>query len=356
MEIPQTVFPPEVSVEAVESTLLKAGYIVVVDKKGVYQGILIPLDVVRFQHRLIADCLRRRPVIDAEANLEEALVQMQQHHLAVLAVFDQGEYAGVVRQIKVLEYLNEYHRELEQKVIERTSSLQEEIRQRKEMEEHLERSLADKNILLQELHHRVKNNLQVISSLIRLQGEFIDNELVSKTLKDTADRIRALGVVHEQFCRSKNLHRIEVEPYLTQITQELIRAWTNPHRTIHSIIQITCGAVNIDTAVPVGLLVNEMITNSLKHAFVNIPEPAIRIDLREEAERNYCLVYSDNGIGLPAHITFEEPVTLGFQLISALVQQLRGRIEIDRSTGTTYRVHFLSIEKEEKRWGKKQYS
>ncbi|HVP96929.1 PAS domain S-box protein [Methanoregula sp.] len=236
--------------------------------------------------------------------------------------------------------------ELEQKVLSRTRELKEtnesllaEIALRNKAENEIVASLKEKEMLLKEIHHRVKNNMQVISSLLFMQARAQKDEKVKEILKESQDRIKSIALVHEKLYQSRDFDQIDYADYLRKITDHLFESYqVDPGRiTLH--LNAEKAVLHIDKAVPCSLIINEMISNSLKHAFPGERKGVITIDFKKSGE-NYIVTYSDDGIGIPDSVTFDRTESLGMQLIKGLTKQINGSIGLDRTAGTKYTISF----------------
>jgi two-component sensor histidine kinase len=218
---------------------------------------------------------------------------------------------------------------------------QKEIVERKEAEERVKTSLREKESLLQEIHHRVKNNLQIISSLLSLQSRRTADPAILEILSDSQGRVRSMALVHEKLYQSPDLAQVDFGEYIRSLGQYLLRSYGGV-RT--GVLRLTVDAsdalLDIDTAIPCGLMVNELITNSLKHAYPSGQGGKIRVALCPDGAGQLTLTVSDDGIGLPDDVDFRNSPSLGLQLVNSLVMQLDGTIELDRRGGTTFRVAF----------------
>lgn len=215
------------------------------------------------------------------------------------------------------------------------------ITERKETEERIRTSLKEKEILLKEIHHRVKNNFQIIISLINLQSNSIKDAFLLKLFNDATRRIRAMALVHEKLYQTGDLSKIDFTSYLKTIVEELQGGFMGGAGRPACTIEADEIHLGIDQAIPCGLIVNELITNALKYAFPNNDDNGvIRICLRHGPGDMISIIVSDNGIGLPAAIDIPAISTLGLQLVNVLVQQIHGTLAIDRSSGTTWTISF----------------
>lgn len=214
--------------------------------------------------------------------------------------------------------------------------------ERQVAEERLHSSLKEKEVLLQEIHHRVKNNMQIIQSLLYLQANALRGQIDPIALdgfKQSQGRIKSMAIVHDRLYRSKDLASIDFEDYLKVLIPSLISSYGVAEK-IETEITTENVRFGIDTAVPCGLIVNELVTNSLQHAFPDARPGKIRVDLRQIAGRRFELTVSDNGIGFPDDINGLEGGTLGLQLVSDLVGQLAGQVKLARNQGTRFSITF----------------
>jgi two-component sensor histidine kinase len=217
----------------------------------------------------------------------------------------------------------------------------------REHSESLQNSLSEKEVLLKEIHHRVKNNLQVISSLLYLNSKKIKDKGAQDMFKESQNRVKSIALVHERLYQSKDLGKIDFKEYVTRLTDDLFRSYAVNQSIIKLIISIKQIFISIDTAVPCGLIINEIISNSLKYAFPDAEELnkncEIRIEFERDDKNNSLLSISDNGIGLPEGIDLKKTKSLGLQLVDTLIDQLEGTLEIDLSTGTKFKFKFKDI-------------
>lgn len=222
------------------------------------------------------------------------------------------------------------------------------ITQRKAAEKRIHTSLREKEILLQEVHHRVKNNLQVISSLLSLQSRGIDNEPTRQHFQEIRQRVQTIALIHEQLYMSENLSAINFPDYLRQLAAHLFHNYQASSRRIKLDTHFAPVELPIDAAVLCGLILNELLSNALKHAFPDGRDGRVRIELSpKDSGGRVTLSVSDDGAGLPPEVGFRNAQTLGLRLVRSLVQQLRGEAEVGRSGGTRISVSFDPDDSEE---------
>lgn len=215
------------------------------------------------------------------------------------------------------------------------------ITDRRKAEEQIKNSLREKEALLKEIHHRVKNNLQVTSSLLRLQSGYIQDPKTLEMFTDSQNRIRSMALVHEKLYKSSDLSRINFSDYVDDLAQLLLRSFgVNPKQINLKVLKQPV-FISVETAVPCGLIVNELLSNSIKHAFPNgqIGQIIIKVDAHDNGEIE--IEVSDDGIGLPKNFSFEDTDTLGLQLVRTLVSQINGRIQFNNSKGVSVAIFFV---------------
>ena len=222
--------------------------------------------------------------------------------------------------------------------------VQSELAERKRAEEEIIASLKEKDILLKEVHHRVKNNLQTISSLLRLQCDYIKDEKTLALFNESQSRIRSMALIHEKLYQSKDLFRIDFAEYIRELAANLLRSYSASSQPITLRINAQDIWLNIDTAIPCGLIINELFLNSLKHAFTpTIQKPEIFIEIHSSHVDEFTLIIGDNGVGLPQDLDFRNTESLGLQLVCTFTEQLEGTINLDNSKGTTFIIEFYEL-------------
>jgi two-component sensor histidine kinase len=202
-------------------------------------------------------------------------------------------------------------------------------------------SKEEKEVLLQEIHHRVKNNMQIISSLIRLQSNQSEEKEIRDIFTVTQHRINSMALVHEQLYKAKNFEKLELSGYLTELVNHLVDSYQST-ASIERKISIEESRIDIDTIIPIGLIVNEVISNSLKHAFLEQETGCISVNFYQVDEKNYVLELEDNGNGCAEQADLDSE-SLGTELINSLVQQIDGTLKLDRSQGYHYTINIPKL-------------
>ncbi|MEQ1859420.1 MAG: histidine kinase dimerization/phosphoacceptor domain -containing protein [Chthoniobacteraceae bacterium] len=214
------------------------------------------------------------------------------------------------------------------------------ITERKAAEEKLKASLEEKKVLLHEIHHRVKNNLQFIISLLRLQGGESSDPALREMLDETRSRVHAMALVHEKLYRADDLSRLDYGSYLRELIAALARGMRERVAKVEFAISSEAVGLQASAAVPVGLVVNELVSNSLKHAFRDGRDGRIEVNLRGSPEHGYALAVRDNGVGAPGEFDPAATRSMGWRLVEMLVRQLDGTIAMTREGGTEFAIHF----------------
>lgn len=245
------------------------------------------------------------------------------------------------------EALRRHKMQLEELVAERTSELrqaneqlQAEIAERRQIEAQLRDSLHEKEVLLQEVHHRVKNNLQVVSSLLNLQAGTVSDPGALDVLQDSQRRVRSMALIHEKLYRSKNLAEIDFGDYIRDLVTALLRAQINGQATVNCHVEAAPVFLPLGVAMPCGLILNELVSNALKHAFPNRRHGDVYVSLSEVAGGQVELMVIDDGIGLPEGLDWRNSPSLGLQLVTTLVDQLEGTLKVESNGGTRVAVRF----------------
>ena len=227
------------------------------------------------------------------------------------------------------------------------------ITERKTAEHQIGASLKEKEVLLQEIHHRVKNNLQIISGLLTLQAGQSTGKSLEEVFRDSQDRIRSIALIHEKLYSSHNLSEIAFDDYLCSLVETLFASHKIAAGRITTSYELDRVNFNIEIAMPLGLIVNELVSNALKHAFPGGKRGEIRLELLErpgpapmrvQARRapSYELTVADNGIGLPSGFKPASQKSLGMHLVMMLASQLQAKLKVSRKSGTRFSIRFPS--------------
>ncbi len=219
------------------------------------------------------------------------------------------------------------------------------ITEKRKAEEKIRRSLREKEALLAEIHHRVKNNMQIISSLLSLQSRDIEDERALSLIRNCEDRIKSMSLVHEKLYLAEDLSEIDFHDYMKDLSARLFQVHRVDSRVVRFSSQIKDVLFNIETAIPLGLIINELISNALKHAFPEGGKGNIAVKLTQNKKTEECtLTVKDNGIGFPDKIDYINTETFGLQLVKMLTEQLHGTMELDRNKGTSFKIIFKEQE------------
>ncbi len=309
----------EAAVESMKKT--KVDYLIVEEEDEI-KGVITSNKLVGCPStRLILDCaIEPIGVILEEALLDKALNILEEKKVNFLAILNKEKTPiGVINREIVI------------------SSLYQELK----------KSNKEKELLLYEIHHRCKNNMQVVSSLLRLQSRTIKDKEAVDIFKESQSRIESMALIHEKFYQSQDLTNIDFKEYIEELAGGMIHSYSRDIDKIAVKIDVEGVFMGINSAIPCGLLVNELISNSLKHAFpaaADRPEGKsgeIKVFLRETGENDIELKVSDNGVGIPQGLEFRKSESLGLQLVTTLVEdQLEGEIELNRTAGTEFKIRF----------------
>ncbi len=213
-------------------------------------------------------------------------------------------------------------------------------KKRQEAEEYLKKSLEEKDILLREVHHRVKNNMQIISSILRMQSRNIEDPKLKDILQESQNRIHTMALIHENLYNNESLANIKFANYIKSLTGNIARTYSNQSTIIKFNYQMEDAYLSIDTAIPCGLIINELISNSFKYAFSGSSTGQISIYFKEISDKKYQLIVSDDGIGIPDHVDITKTKSLGMKILHKLVQQIDGILQNDFSNGTKFTITF----------------
>ena len=220
----------------------------------------------------------------------------------------------------------------------------EDISERRLAEDQIKASLDEKEVLLKEIHHRVKNNMQVITSLLSLQSDIIKDQQHADMFRESQERIRAMALIHEKLYRSRDLARVDFNEYIKSLVNGLFRSHGIDTGRIVMKVKVEDVSLGIDHAIPCGLVINELVSNALKYAFPEDRKGEISVTLRSISEDEIELRVSDDGVGIPEDMDIGSTDSLGLELVTILTEdQLEGKINLDRTGGTTFRILFKRL-------------
>jgi len=214
------------------------------------------------------------------------------------------------------------------------------ITKRKLAEDQIKASLQEKVVLLKEIHHRVKNNLQIISSLLNLQSNYIDDPQTLEILQSGQNRVASMALIHEQLYQSEDFAKIDFAEYIQNLAYNLFSSYENSESAISFQMNILDVYLGIDEAIPCGLIINELIFNSLEYAFPKGKKGRIRIDFNSDNDKHYTLIFRDDGIGIPEDLDWKNTDSLGLKLVNVLTNQLGGTLELNKKFGTEFKLTF----------------
>lgn len=233
----------------------------------------------------------------------------------------------------------------------RVVGVKRDITERKITEEQLRQA---EEIRQKEIHHRIKNNLQVISSLLDLQSDKFEDSKVLEAFRESRNRVNSMSIIHEELYRSSDIEKLDFADYLEKLARQLHRTYSTERDKIHLNLNIEKHYLKVDNAIPLGIIINEMVSNSLKHAFPEGKSKETKKEIRIKFSKEkgsghrktsrYILIVSNNGDRFPENIDFKNAETLGLQLINTLVDQIDGSVELKKKNGTEFRIEFEDIE------------
>lgn len=277
----------------------------------------------------------RKAMLNILEDFAEEKRRLEETQRAVLNIFEdfsleKARYEDTQRAM--LNLLDDFGKERE-----KTEAVNIELR---EAEKQVKTSLEEKVVLLKEIHHRVKNNLQVIHSMLNLQLAQIKDEQAIQMFKESKDRVYSMALIHEKLYQSESLSMIDLDEYISGLIANLFLTYGAAKRAIRQRIQVEKVTLGIDMLVPCALIINELVSNSLKHAFPESfgganREDEIYVELCNTTDHSIKLTISDNGVGLPKDFRMRNYKTLGMKLVEVLVKQLRGLLDINTSGGRT---------------------
>jgi PAS domain S-box-containing protein len=223
------------------------------------------------------------------------------------------------------------------------ASIARDITERKQIEADLKAALREQEMLLREIHHRVKNNLQVVSSLLALQANAIQDPRIRAYFEESRDRVHSMALIHEKLYQAGTLARIDMAEYLRDLATSVVRSYRLGPERIALDIGVEAVSFNLETAIPCGLLLHELLSNGVKHAFPDGRSGTIAVTLRRQSLRTYILTVRDTGVGLPPGVDVRATASLGWRLIHLLAAQLHGTLTCESHEGTTVTLTFREL-------------
>lgn len=262
---------------------------------------------------------------------------------ALMVLANQG--AAVLERAKLYQELAEFNRELEQRVGERTArlaqtndQLQQEVAEHKRTEQALKVSLSEKDMLFREVHHRVKNNLQTVSSLLSLQADLLEDPQALNALESSRSRVEAMGRIHQQLYQTRDWTRVDFHSFLRELVEDLLETYRLGK--VNLVVESESIYFDVDQSIHCCLLINELVTNALKHAFPDGVEGTVRVAMQVLPDGRVMLEIADDGVGFPAELDFRQTESMGLQIAVSLVKNLEGQIEMHCENGTTFQIVF----------------
>ncbi|VEP14374.1 Response regulator receiver sensor signal transduction histidine kinase [Hyella patelloides LEGE 07179] len=298
--------------------------------------------------------LRLRHMSHVQIKQNDALIAEIEHRKIIqkkLSLINHRLKQEASNRIKAQQALKKLNEDLESRVKERTvllaksnQQLKQEVLEHQQTEIKLKNSLVEKEVLLKEIYHRVKNNLLVVASLLEMQASYIDEPEIIKMFKNSQERIYSMALVHEQLYRSDNLQEIDLSIYIKDLLAKISDSHVNQNKSINIEVNTESINLNIETAHSCGLIINELITNALEHAFVDREKGNVWINLLRTDNAEIILTIKDDGMGVPKDFDFNKTDSLGLRLVRILTRQLEGDIEVDFSQGTSFQLTFSELD------------
>ena len=253
-----------------------------------------------------------------------------------------GEFIATKKDGTYFPIIVQYNPIIQENIITGLRGVVVDITALKDAENKIKASLKDKEVLLKEVHHRVKNNMQIISSLLNLQIQYVDDKEAVNVLKESQNRVKSMAMIHEKLYLSNDLTQINFVDYIESLVSNLFYSYNINNTDIIPLLEIDDININMETAIPCGLIISELVSNSLKYAFPNGKQGEILVSLKSE-DNHYKLTVSDNGIGIPEDLELDNAKTLGLKLVHILTGQLDGEITINRKYGSEFKITFKEL-------------
>lgn len=261
--------------------------------------------------------------------------------IASLAVIPLQSHGDILGLMVVLNDRKRLFKNTEKEILESIGREAGATLKRIKSEEKIRNSLEEKEVLLKEIHHRVKNNMQIISSLLNLQMAHVEDSEAVEVLRESQGRVASMAMVHEKLYGTDNLRTINLKNYFSDLMETIMLNYQHPF--IELDVKSSDIKLNIDTIMPLGLIANELITNAFKYAFSGRRDGKIKLEVLDKGENNYQFILEDNGVGMSENIEINSKKTLGLLLVKNLVSQLHGSYEIERKNGTRFIIDFKEI-------------
>ena len=286
--------------------------------------LLLPETVIGYplSRRVIDLPLTDVTILPPDLSAEEALTRLIRHGAPYALVIDGEALLGAVSLKRLQEYGH--------------------VAERERAEETFKASLRHKEVLLREVHHRIKNNLQIISSLLDIQASSVQDPHIVEMFMDIQNRVMSMALIHETLYQSGDLGLVPFGDYVRTLAGQIFRAYNVLADRIALQIRADEVMLDINQAVPCGLILNELLSNCLKHAFPSDRGGEVSIELRSDAARRVTMTVRDDGSGFPADVDFRHTETLGLQLVYTLTEQLSGTLELERNGGTAFKLSFTA--------------
>jgi PAS domain S-box-containing protein len=298
--------------------------------------------------RLVKESYGKRPSLKTMFNIDRAISKKAQDEFwnkkfkTVFSGTPQHFEAGFDRKSGVKVWFEIYLNPIydENANVKEVSGIGHDITEKKDAESKIKQSLKEKEVLLKEVHHRVKNNLQVISSLLNLQSSYVSDKKVIELLKESQNRIKSMSFIHESLYQSDDFSKVKFATYIQHLTSNLLLSYNPKGKKISLKQKIDDVFLNLDLAIPCGLIINELVSNSLKYAFVKKGKGELVLSIKVDKKDNVKILITDNGSGLPREIDYRNTQSLGLQLVMVLVSQLKGTIKLDNKKGAKFAITF----------------
>jgi PAS domain S-box-containing protein len=308
-----------------------------------------PMEIIVVDHagKIIKTNLARRKSGDRWPNIGDVMYKdyAAKHEIDMFSELMESIRLKKKKDFPELKYGNKYLSIIISPFPMGAIIISQDITKLKSAERQIMASLREKEILLQEIHHRVKNNMQVISSILNLQSRSIKNKKALELFKSSQDRIRSMALIHERLYQSKDFTKVDFSRYVQSLTGYLFNSYGISSEAVRLSMDIKDISLGINTAIPCGLIINELVSNSLKHAFPERKKGGIKIAMLPLNENEIELTVSDNGIGMPEDVDIRHTKSLGLHLVTILAEdQLQGEIKLDRIKGTAYKIR-LKVKK-----------